>query len=295
MKETDTLFLFCEGPHDVAFCYLVLKYYFGLATVKEYFKNYPAPLNMLLPQNLQKHTADDLSLDMAHKFFLPDRTMTNGDEHVLLFNMGGKTKVDNPKKFLADFLPLYEQMKFFSKDAQSMLRNVRYVFLYDADHEPAQKIFTDCHDAFKKIGELEFVAHAFVSLPGNPCAARSGDIAVYILGDPGTGKGTLEDILLPMYMATANDVCRKSEQFVDDCFDWKLGQGNERQQIAARARKAKALITTAGQGEKPGRPMTAIIQDDVLGSKANFLASASIQRFAQFICDFANIPKVNED
>ena len=35
--------------------------------------------------------------------------------------------------------------------------------------------------------------------------------------------------------------------------------------------------------------MTAIIQDDVLGSKQHFLESESVQKFAQFIADFANI------
>jgi len=293
MKEIDTLFLFCEGPHDVAFCYLVMKYCFGLETVKDKFSKYPAPLHILLPQNMQNHVAGDLSLDMAHKFFLPDRTMTNGDQHVLLFNMGGKTKVENPKQFLSAFLTLNAQKKTFSKNAKSILGDVRYLFLYDADHDPVPKILNDCHNAFNIIDEKKFIANPFVPWPVSPCAGTSGDTAVYILGDSTTGKGTLEDILLPIYQANQPEWCEKSEQFINDCFDWKLGLGNAQQQIAAKAKKTKALITTAGQGKKPGRPMTAIIQDDVLGSEANFLGNHSIKQFAKFIHDFAKIPEVN--
>ncbi len=294
MQDINTLFLFCEGPHDVAFCYLVMKYFFGMNTVKENFSSYPSPLHKLLPRNLEKHSAGDMSLDMAHKFFLPDRTVSNGDDYVLLFNMGGKTRIDNPKEFLSSFLPLYENRKTFSKDAESIVRDVRYLFLYDADHEPATKIFADCRTNFETIDDLSFITRQFDPTPRNPGAAVSADKGVYVLGNTDTGKGTLEDILLPIYSGTQIDWCEKAGNFVNDAFSFQTGQGNDQQRIAARAKKAKAVITAAGQGKKPGRPMSAIIQDDVLGSKDNFLASEPVREFADFVHEFANIPQMKK-
>lgn len=291
MREINTLLLFCEGPHDVAFCYLVMKHCFGMRTVKDNFSSYPSPLHKLLPQNLKKHASGDMSLDMAHKFFLPDRTVTNGDDYVLLFNMGGKTRIDNPKKFLSSFLPLYENRATFSKDAESIASDVRYLFLYDADHENATKIFSDCRINFENINEVSFITRQFEPSPENPGAAVSDDKGVYVLGDPDTGKGTLEDILLPIYEKTQKDWCEKAGSFVDDTFSFKTGQGNDKQNIAARAKKAKAVITAAGQGKRPGRPMAAIIQDDVLGTMTNFLTSIPVQKFADFLQEFANFPQ----
>lgn len=293
MQDVNALFLFCEGPHDVAFCYLVMKYFFGMHTVKDNFSSYPSPLHKLLPQNLRKHAAGDMSLDMAHKFFLPDRTVVDEDNYALLFNMGGKTRIDNPKKFLSSFLTLYENRKTFSKDAEGMIREVRYLFLYDADHEPATKIFADCQINFSNIDDRPFMSKQFDLSPGNPGAAVNGDKGVYVLGDTDTRKGTLEDILLPIYSKTQIDWCKKADSFVDDAFSFQTGADNEQQCIAAKAKKAKAVITAAGQGEKPGRPMAAIIQDDVLGSKENFLASKPVRKFADFIHEFANFPYPN--
>ncbi len=289
MRDINVLFLFCEGPHDVAFCYLVMKYFFGMKTLKDNFSSYPSPLHKLLPQNLKKHAAGDMSLDMAHKFFLPDRTVVNGDDYVLLFNMGGKTRTDNPKEFLSSFLPLYNTRKTFSKDAESIVRDVRYLFLYDADHEPASKIFADCQTNFESIDGSPFITQQFDPSPINSGAAVSTDKGVYVLGDTDTGKGTLEDVLLPIYLETQKDWCEKAGNFINEVFSFQPGQGNDQQHITARAKKAKAVITAAGQGKKPGRPMAAIIQDDVLGSKDNFLASESVRKFAEFIHDFAKI------
>ncbi len=296
MKETNALFLFCEGPHDVAFCYLVLKYYFKLSTVQQKFSQYPAPLHTMLPHNLGKHIAKDLTLDMAHKFFLPDRTLTDDNDEifVLLFNIGGKQKLENPQQFLSDFLPLYNEVEVFATDTDRLLKDMYYLFLFDADHETKESVFTTCHNSLKQINGIDFIDEAFAPFAGNDCAAMSANKAVYILGDPASGKGTLENILLPVYQANqANqgDWLDKSKQFVDDCFEWKTEHDNEQRKVAERAKRVKAIITSAGQGKKPGRPMTAIINDDVLGSKHQFLESKPVQMFANFIADFASIKK----
>lgn len=292
MGETNGLFIFCEGPHDVAFCSLVLKYFFDLKTVHLKFSEYPFPLNKMFSQNLEKHAARDLTLDMAHKFFLPDRSMSAEDRKqiILLFNIGGKTKLGNPKQFLSDFLTLYVRRDVFGKDGD-IIKDIQYLFIFDADHEADGKIFSTCQDALTTINNEPFMEGDFISPDDHAHVAVNSNKAVYILGNPESGKGTLEDILLPVYRGNKPDLLEKSKQFNDECFEWKTGHGSEKDKIAERARRAKAMITAAGQRKRPGRPMTAIIQDDVLGSKQHFLDSVAVQEFAGFIAEFAGLEK----
>ncbi len=75
MEKINTLLVFCEGPHDVAFCRLVFKFCFEINKISWKFSEYPSPFNQLFKASMEKHAAQDMSLDMAHKFFLPDRTL----------------------------------------------------------------------------------------------------------------------------------------------------------------------------------------------------------------------------
>lgn len=96
LAEADALFVFCEGPHDIAFVVQVLRHVFGFMPAQNddgnapTFSQYPAPLNNLFQTNVIKHAQRDLSLDMAHKFFLPDMILQHGSRYVLLFHAGGK-------------------------------------------------------------------------------------------------------------------------------------------------------------------------------------------------------------
>ncbi|KHD08014.1 hypothetical protein PN36_04650 [Candidatus Thiomargarita nelsonii] len=135
MENINALLVFCEGPHDVAFCRLMFKYCFDISQIAWKFSEYPAPFNQLFKTSMENHAAQDMSL--AHKFFLPDKTLYNEKRKllVLLFNTGGKSKTDNPKNFLKDFLPLFENREVFSGDAKKIVNNCSYLFLYDRDHK----------------------------------------------------------------------------------------------------------------------------------------------------------------
>lgn len=88
MSEVKALLVFCEGSHDIAFVQQVLKLCLGFHFVKWKFSEYPSPFNSLFKKSVQDHAAGDLSLDMAHKFFLPDSVLQKSEHLVLLFNSG---------------------------------------------------------------------------------------------------------------------------------------------------------------------------------------------------------------
>ncbi|MBW1649678.1 MAG: hypothetical protein JRJ44_03165 [Deltaproteobacteria bacterium] len=86
MEKINALIIFCEGAHDVAFCRLAFKYHFNINKINWKFSEYPAPLNQLFKTNIKKHAAKDMSLDMAHKFFLPDKTLYSKEKKTGFFN-----------------------------------------------------------------------------------------------------------------------------------------------------------------------------------------------------------------
>ena len=62
---------------------------------------------------MQRHAAQDLSLDMAHKFFLPDCVFQKNYFLILVFNAGGSSQVDKVKVLLKKFLTLLAQSATF--------------------------------------------------------------------------------------------------------------------------------------------------------------------------------------
>jgi len=208
MKATRAFIVFCEGKHDVAFCRLVLKHFFKATMNKsEYFSKYPSPFNSLFKANMEKYTARDMSLDMVHKFFLPDWTYVKNDWIILLFDKGGKVNDANLHPFLYDFLTLLENAAHFPQGAESIITDVKYLFLYDADHKRPDEIFAQLKNNYEKIenagknDSIPWITEPFIHVKENPFAARSNDRAVYIWADPVKQTGTLEEYLLPLFAA----------------------------------------------------------------------------------------------
>ncbi len=287
MKDVKALLVFCEGPHDVAFSRLVFKHCFGINKINWKFSQYPAPFNQLFKTSMEKHVHQDLSMDMAHKFFLPDRTLFSKENNllILLFNTGGKSKRDNPAKFIADFLPLLKTSRIFSKGAERIVSEAKYIFLYDADHEGADKVFQDCRTHFAQIDGNDFILELDVDA-NNPKGAQKEDTAVYVWSDSETGLGTLENVLLPMFEANQEEIVIKASEFIDACFSWEIDHVNPARKIAETARRKKTIICCSGQRIKPGSSMNVIIDQAKMISEDSFREDAEVLRFSKFLSEF---------
>lgn len=69
---TNIHLMFCEGPHDAAFLNRLLKKQVGYEKVELKLSELPYPISNVLQQSFKTRAADDLRLDLAKKFFLPD-------------------------------------------------------------------------------------------------------------------------------------------------------------------------------------------------------------------------------
>jgi len=290
MENINALLVFCEGPHDVAFCRLMFKHCFDINQISWKFSEYPAPFNQLFKTSMENHAAQDMSLDMAHKFFLPDKTLYNEKLKllVLLFNTGGKSKTENPKKFLKDFLPLLKQAKVFPSDAKKIVNKCGYLFLYDRDHNAPSNVFSWCQNEFSQIGDELFIEEDFITDDENPLAAScmAKTVGVYVFSKSNS-PGTLEDILLPLFEFAQSEWVSETGKFIDSVFTWKTKQDNAKNRIAEIARKKKAIITTMGQRKKPGSSMNVVLDQGKLISKDIFTQNNDVKLFVDFVASLA--------
>ena len=132
-KDVNALIIFSEGPHDLAYVRMILKNLMDFSVEKLKFSEMPSPFHKLFETAVKTHAAQDMSLDMTHKFFLPDTVLRNDNNIVFLFNCGGKTKYDKVITLLSTYIPLFEEAETFAQGANEITQSVQYLFLYDAD------------------------------------------------------------------------------------------------------------------------------------------------------------------
>jgi len=297
MSATKALFIFCEGPHDVAFVQQIFKYCFDAEKAKGTegdglkFSEYPAPFNQLFRTSVEKHAAKDLSLDMTHKFFLPDRTLVKDDWLILLFNAGGAKQISKVKLFLKDFITLYKAASVFPQDAVSNISEAKYLFLYDVDHKTPTEVAIWMQNQFAVIEDTEWKLDKW-SIINNDRGIIQNEKALYVWAGK-NGKGTLEAILFSIYKVSSTKLLEKSQTFVEDAFSWNFEENSLKQKYKKKAEKLKAVLCAAGQGKRPGRPLSAIINDNILGSKSDILKAQLVQDFVEFLHEFTQITKAN--
>lgn len=289
LLNTKALMVFCEGPHDVAFCRLVFRKLFRAEKFEHIFAEFPAPLNNLFRASLERHLLQDMSVDMAHKFFLPDSVLKlvadNCEWLILLFNCGGKDRIDNPKGFLEDYLELFAQARTFPEDAARVIADSRYLLLYDVDDQQPQQVIEKFSRDFASIGDQLWISGTIPMIDGFSNAAISDDKGVYIWSSPKdteTRVATLEDILLPLFHNAQDVLTERAQAFVNEAFIWNSS-------ISAEAKRKKAIITTLGQKKKPGSSMNVILEQSDFIKTAHLNGSAHVQTFVNFLTTFLNL------
>jgi hypothetical protein len=284
-QDVNALLIFCEGPQDISFVRHVMECFLGFERAELKFSDFPSPLNQLFPNSILQHAAKDLSLDMAHKFFLPDRVMVNKDQMALLFNTGGKTQSDKVKLLLTTFLPLLAQAAVFQQNAPSVIRKARYLFLYDADHMGFDEVLNKFIKEFAEIDGSPWLQKEWIIDKVNPFAACAGDQALYIWGE--THKcGTLEDILMVLFEQSEPILIQKAINAVDQMFTWDTTSVSIKTSIAEKANRKKAIITVAGQQKKPGMSMNVILDQAKLIRQEVFEVDKHVQSFVAFLSKF---------
>jgi len=290
MKEVKALLVFCEGSHDIAFVQQVFKCCLQFQKIEYKFSEYPAPFNALFKTSVQNHAAKDLSLNMAHKFFLPDSVWEKDERLILLFNSGGSSQIDKVKLLLKNFLLLLSQASIFPSDATAIVTEAKYLFLYDADYIGATTLLNKIKQDFATLDDKSLWEFGdWIFLEQNPFGAISENKAAYIWGDKIIQKGTLEDILLPMFAVDQQEIVEKSSNFIDTTFVFETESTKLKHRFAEIAARKKAIITCTGQRKKSGYSLNVIINHAGLVNENTFLNNDNVKSFVDFLRKFLEI------
>lgn len=300
-KPVRTLFLFCEGPHDIEFVSKVMKHCLSFSKVEWKFSEYPAPLNKIFRKSVNDHAAQDMTRNMAYKFFLPDRIYVKENLVVLLFNSGGKTHDSKVREFLSKTLVLLEEDAkhhvydpIVKKESEYYIDEAKYLFLYDADDWGLEKTATECVSWFGMIDDEIWMEDNWQFHDDYPFAATCDNKALYVLGET-PDRGTLEDWLHPLFTQKNSGLLQKAEAAIDDMFEWNPVSDSLEHTISIAAKRKKSILTFAGQRKKPGSSMSVILGQADMFRNNDFKENDYVKPFASFIEGFMTAePNENE-
>lgn len=279
------ILIFAEGAHDVAFVKLALQYGCGLpVNLGLTIDSLPTPIDKIFRQIVKDHFYDGFSLDMAHKFLLPDCVIKFENGYFFLFNTGGMSKYSVVKKLVSRIL---YQLKQSGQENDFNESDLKFVFTYDADYRGENRTIEEVKNNLFPItpkdcgfDELDLGSDNEILLD------QSSANVNYYVWKASNGFGTLEDVLLPIYQLSHSDLLAKTDAFICENFssDFSFNpEGLTEHDVAKKADKIKAQITIAGQGKKASKPATAIINDNVLGTKRDFVQDAFVSQLIAFL------------
>ena len=281
-QEVSALIVFCEGAHDSGFVRQVMRQSMGFAAAPFRFSELPYPLDRLFPQSMRRHAADDLTLDMAHKFMLPDSILRKGDRLAAIFNTGGKDNYGTLSDWLSDFLAMCARAGTFASESGERIAQPRFLFLYDANDKGLDEVSAELAEALSQLGG----GQAFIAEGWQDAGAGFGrvaqDKAVFVWGES-PASGTLEDMLLPLAETGSAALMERAHAAMKAVFGWELDAGAA---TPDQAKYKKAVLTTAGQRAKPGGSLTVVMTQSGLVSDEALASSEAVTRFVQFVEEF---------
>lgn len=261
------VFVLCEGPHDVAFLYRILKA-IGFETYSEKIKNFPAPLNDFISQSVQRIAVEEMKLEEIRQRPIPSEVLIYRNQTLfLMYSVHGDSKKpirEEIIKSITAFIPT-------DPDELNPLEGLHLALLYffDADNVGVSA----------RLSEVKTELHEFLGrTPGDETFMDNGSVHIidtitygaYIFAG-GEGKGKLEDILLPLMIEENEEIFEKAVQYLElkDNNRLKKLKIAERDGLFVESRTgeklkfdlAKSEICIAGQLQNSGKSNVVIIKD----------------------------------
>lgn len=279
--------LFCEGPHDTAFLSRIFQSQLNFNKAKLKISELPYPLANVLKQSFASRASEDLRLDLAKKFFLPDYTLSNGNKLVLIFNFGGSTRAATMSPFLANVFALLSATPFSGLDGLTP-PTYKYTIFADADAAGRANALKVLTDELSSIEGTPWLSNSWTRFKTTRAETQNtvvGSAAAYIWAKWTEEYGTLEDITLECLSDPKS--LQKTLDFLDTRFDWKPPENAKPEQTyAIAAKRLKAAFCVEGQYLRPGASLGVILEQTDLLSVDALKNSAAVQDCVHFLRDW---------
>ena len=251
----------CEGRHDVVFVQRSLGAVAGCRWVKDRIKDLPSPFGTVpgpSPKGLiasrVKRDADKLTLRSAAYPPPPPQYESavfdeEADTIFLLVRANGKNQA-------GAVIDLLEDVDVSMDLASIDISKYAVAFLFDADAAGLAAALEEFREHYSGyFGDLSDAGHSkWVAT-----ATRAVGVGVFVFHRTAADEtGTLEDHLAPMVASAWPDRYAVARGFIDD--NRKPGDEVSRNDST----RLKAIITSAGQFDHPGKPLSTMIAQDGL-------------------------------
>ena len=265
----------CEGPHDTAFISRVLRV-MGCRNDKTCIGEFPGKLFDFLKKQYIPEVESYPIHEARGKTITPNYGLSYNDEVLfLLYSMGGDSKKESRNKIVSYFLALF--MSEFAVPADLGF-NLHFVYEFDADKDGRDKRLESLNKEIREqIPEFPGVEH------GSYCNYANITWGAYIFSAPGSDKGKLEDMVLPMMREDNEDVFADIEVVADKREVYNLYQAHKKKMDKDGWDRDKAMIGMAGQLHKVGSANAAIIEQSCLLTNEQIVANAVCQEIGAYL------------
>jgi hypothetical protein len=277
--------MFCEGSHDAAFLSHLLRRELSFRQEPLKLSELPNPLADVLKTGFQRRASEDLRLDLAKKFFLPDYVLARDTTLVLVFSYGGSNRKDSMLPFLDAMFTLLAVTSFSSLGQTAERPAYTYALFADADVRGESSTRRMIGNEFVRVGDADWLCNPWVPIQTTKGAFQTtvfGPTAAYVWRKSNEDGGTLEDLVLECKEGEAG--LQKTLGYLDSRFEWSTPAGADAEQVCKRdADRLKAAFCVEGQRRKPGGSLAVILgQSDLLGTQ-DLRRSAAVQDCLAFL------------
>lgn len=285
----------CEGPHDTAFLYRILKTR-CFKSFKDSLTDLPIVVRDFIISKNKMVEYNKLKIDSLKNDFVPYQIMYKNEKLILLYSLGGDkdNKDDDKNKRLIILKHFFENIKsqvednlnygdsWVSENKEQEAYYYNFLFFYDADNDKNEKI-NIINSYLKKMDIDEELNH-------NQIIEKDGySIGAYIFSNE-NGTGALEDILFELMKKDNEVIFNKAEEYykryldlnrtqrlVTECVE---GVPNDKRKDRKQKDEKKSIICIAGQLQKKGKANTVIIEDSDYLNLKKIKSSSQLQDIA---------------
>ncbi len=276
--------IFCEGPHDVAFIYRMLKSIAYESYDGCKIGDLPIPFNQLITREVEKSDVEKLNLIEVRRGFLPAKVLRQENKYIFLYSLGGDTKSEARQRMIGDiltFIPEPGEISIIPKGT-----NFSVIYLFDSDNMGVEARLSKLNEEINTIlgakGKINFSTNSsFESI-------YEIKFGAYIFTGQDNNTGTLEGILLPLMKGNNEEVFDEAERFIDvnhdsaRLFPLKINidsvkkivteQRSTRRRDKYKFDRSKSIIGIVGQLQCSGKSNVVCISD------ADYITMDKIQR-----------------
>ncbi len=284
-----SILVFCEGRHDVIFAQRCLGSIRNFNFLDCPVGKLPSPFGRintiskgLIEYWCERSSIEELKLRDAVNPPSPvvQSIVTNENLNiiVILVRTNGRDKVDGVMGILDNLKEIFEG----PQTADFKITQYATAFLFDADDDGLEKtlhFFRQHYSAH--FGDMTDLEH------GKWIAGNGVPVGCFVFHDGNEPRktGTLETHVAPMVEAVWPNKFSAAKKYIEDnACDGDAVRGNE-------AKRMKAIITSVGQFDNPGRPLSEIIGRNGLPNEQFEISQASRELAEFLICGKRSLVK----